>query len=659
MARWKLIAFFLFSSALAWAQQASFPSATGTASSVGLAMPATFCTVTNSPVTTTGTLTCTYATGQTGNLIFGTTSGGNVGLMNLTGAQLPNPSSSTLGGIQSLAVVTHKWINTISTSGVPAATQPACGDLSDSTASCATDATNAANIASGTLPSARIVALPNANLANSQVTVNTTAPLTGGGAVALGATITAACATCATTTNGGALSGTAQIAVSAAGAISSSDTTNFDNTILSSSVDASGNPNFLGTAANTVLPINGGSTSLVMYIAGLKQTLNTNVTLTLPVTASVQQWILAKQDTVNANLVAADFLGMNTAPAYAYAAPTCPSPSPALSATNPAFWFDLSTGLSKLCTTNAGSYAASPSIVLGVVDVNATPLIDFTLSEPFRLSPFKRIELFGTGSDGTLAVTSGTTTIDVFKQYASATVTGGTLNGTAYSATNTTVTGVAFQSQNPVMIIGGTVTQTGKGRVTASPGTGVGANGSQGSLGGSGGGGGGSGTTSAAGGTGGNHYGVTTFATNAQGGTAGAATPTAGGAGTASAAMYPYMYYLSNCAGASGGNGAGDGTNNGGQGGAAGGTIFIKAPSILVASGISVVANGGNGGNGAAGNAGGGGAGGGGCLFLNGGFVSSSGATITAASGSVGTHAGTGSDGGLGGVGVVQQNRLW
>ncbi len=46
-------------------------------------------------------------------------------------AQLPNPTASTLGGIESLATVTSKWINTISTSGVPSATQPASTDMSD------------------------------------------------------------------------------------------------------------------------------------------------------------------------------------------------------------------------------------------------------------------------------------------------------------------------------------------------------------------------------------------------------------------------------------------------------------------------------------------------------------------------------------------------
>jgi hypothetical protein len=46
-------------------------------------------------------------------------------------SQLPNPGASSLGGIQSLAATAHKWINAISTSGVPGATQPSVLDLSD------------------------------------------------------------------------------------------------------------------------------------------------------------------------------------------------------------------------------------------------------------------------------------------------------------------------------------------------------------------------------------------------------------------------------------------------------------------------------------------------------------------------------------------------
>ena len=47
-------------------------------------------------------------------------------------AQIPNPTATTLGGVESLAAVTSKWINTISTSGVPSATQPAFTDISGS-----------------------------------------------------------------------------------------------------------------------------------------------------------------------------------------------------------------------------------------------------------------------------------------------------------------------------------------------------------------------------------------------------------------------------------------------------------------------------------------------------------------------------------------------
>lgn len=45
-------------------------------------------------------------------------------------ARLPNPSASTLGGVQSKAAVSNQFLTSISTSGVPASAQPAFTDIS-------------------------------------------------------------------------------------------------------------------------------------------------------------------------------------------------------------------------------------------------------------------------------------------------------------------------------------------------------------------------------------------------------------------------------------------------------------------------------------------------------------------------------------------------
>lgn len=108
---------------------------TGSVTSVALSAPAEF-TVSGSPVTTSGTLTFTKAN-QSANLVYaGPSSGGATAptFRSLVGADLPNPSSSSLGGIQSYAAVTNQWINTISTSGVPSSTQPAFTNISGSVA---------------------------------------------------------------------------------------------------------------------------------------------------------------------------------------------------------------------------------------------------------------------------------------------------------------------------------------------------------------------------------------------------------------------------------------------------------------------------------------------------------------------------------------------
>jgi hypothetical protein len=79
-----------------------------------------------------GTLALARFGTQSANLVLSGPSSGaaaNPTFRALVGADLPNPGASSLGGIRSLAAITSKWINTISTSGVPSATQPTTADL--------------------------------------------------------------------------------------------------------------------------------------------------------------------------------------------------------------------------------------------------------------------------------------------------------------------------------------------------------------------------------------------------------------------------------------------------------------------------------------------------------------------------------------------------
>lgn len=74
---------------------------------------------------------------QTQNLFLGTPSGtsGKPTFRLLVGADLPNPSASTLGGVESYSSVLHQWINAISTSGVPSSTQPNFTDIAGTASS--------------------------------------------------------------------------------------------------------------------------------------------------------------------------------------------------------------------------------------------------------------------------------------------------------------------------------------------------------------------------------------------------------------------------------------------------------------------------------------------------------------------------------------------
>lgn len=168
----------------------------GTVTSVGLSLPTIF-TITGSPVTTTGTLTAALA-GQNANRIFSGPATGSAAAPSfraLVGSDLPNPSATTLGGTESAAAVTHQWINSISTTGVPTLSQPATSDLSGlgtgvvtllSGASSGTGGpvgTASPSISAPTFTSSVTATglITNADLANSSLTI-------AGHAVALGGT---------------------------------------------------------------------------------------------------------------------------------------------------------------------------------------------------------------------------------------------------------------------------------------------------------------------------------------------------------------------------------------------------------------------------------------------------------------------------------------
>lgn len=153
---------------------------TGSVSSVGMTGDGTIfnSTVSGSPVTTSGTLAPALLTQTKNTALLGPTTGSNAAptFRTIAGADLPNPSATTLGGVESLASTSHQWINTISTAGIPSSTQPAFSDISG-TVSLTSQVTGALPLANG-----------GTNATSASVGFNNLSPMTTSGDIIYGGT---------------------------------------------------------------------------------------------------------------------------------------------------------------------------------------------------------------------------------------------------------------------------------------------------------------------------------------------------------------------------------------------------------------------------------------------------------------------------------------
>lgn len=394
--------------------------------------------------------------------------------------------------------------------------------------------------------------------------------------------------------------------------------------IFSSQI-TSGNADFFTVSSLTLTLVASSTNPFVWDIGGNRYQLQANTTLAVTNTAHNFIWI----DNTGA-------MGRVALPCrYDWTAPSSPATDQ--------HWYDL--GKSQMKSWDGSAWQNVSRIFIGYVRADGGSINARYACEPLGISPLDRFNFFGSGSDGFLDVSTGTTTIDDYKQYTAVVVRGGTLN---HSSAVTSIT--TIQSQSVFMVLSsGTVNLNGLGTGGGAGATGAGSSGNGGAEGGRGGGGGG-GTN--AGGTGGNGL-QNNRSVSGGGGTAGTAGGGAGGTGASSLSSQGpgrtgfFLFSQGNSGGGGGGSGAAAGAN----GGAAGGSFEIKTPCFAVSSGATVSANGSAGSNGPAANRGAGGGGGGGTLtvFFRNSFQSG---TITVTGGAGGTSGGAGSGaGGTGGAG--------
>jgi hypothetical protein len=118
----------------------------GSVTQVAMTVPPEF-VVGGSPINGSGTLAVTKSTQAANTVWAGPLSGGSVAptFRALVGADLPLPSATTLGGVQSIAAVAHNFLTGISITGIPSASQPAFTDILG-TATAGQGGTGAANL---------------------------------------------------------------------------------------------------------------------------------------------------------------------------------------------------------------------------------------------------------------------------------------------------------------------------------------------------------------------------------------------------------------------------------------------------------------------------------------------------------------------------------